>query len=629
MTYRFIGIPLVLSLLLVLTVPAAGQAQTPAGDRTETSSQPAVPCISVRDMQELTTTEFINVYDYLDEHGYAISTPDTICDTVDYFPLTYARSICNSKVLESTYITVMESLDGLCNYVTFHSASRGDCPYWQELVGELEYTFNSRRSTLQKAILNPRTDKLELYEVVFREEDDGVFISCKNIGEIDAYIQGQKTAVCAYIDSIIATATAAAAAGDFGQALATLDSAYGHYTPRNLDIDRVRAGILSDRIQSYSSRISETIASEDYATARHLCDTLLSFDQSDTAKYERIREILTAQLDGTAARYRKLRPDVYDMVLNRLQDFVNSDIRDHSCSDYDSTQHLDVLFHFRTDRANESSCSITLRDDAGHWHNRLNKERKASIAAFADSLAHLSAIQPIKEEEVYILTDDTIQLSVQLYYKTIKVNPDSRHHEEGLLDRYADTIDHTYFYHAKVSKSELNDDGTAKVTFVPRLPTKRIYTFGQTVKKTPTQSFIDIQLVDFETTSAVSWMPSLIIPGLGTYSQGSRTNITSRALPFFLFGGLGALCFSMEKRFTKDGTKRYQWWDNSVAPIYWEKFGIYVGGACLGVAGAVYLTDIIGAISNCIKNASRTKSIRKDMRNGAVQSSLTQDVIIQ
>ena len=125
-----------------------------------------------------------------------------------------------------------------------------------------------------------------------------------------------------------------------------------------------------------------------------------------------------------------------------------------------------------------------------------------------------------------------------------------------------------------------------------------------------------------------SWLPSLLIPGLGTYHQEARYDVVSRALPFYLFGGIGIAGLWWEHHCKVNNIPRTNASDNDGLFIYWKNSGYIVGGLGLFVAGSIYITDLVGGIKNSINNAKRSKALRQRLKESAIILQ-TQDVIIQ
>lgn len=579
------------------------------------------PCLSIDIIQSLVHLPFTEVLDVLTEQNYTIgSVTDTVFDTVESFPLKYLRTAFYYQTSTNASVVLMESLEGLSNYVIYTRSPKGDCHPLQELA-QHNYVLTKGRS-FQGSV--PFNGTIELFEIVLNE-DSNIWLSCKYIEELNQYIGQKKAAVSLVINNALAAARRLTADHHFDSALSTLDTLLNYYKPLNDTLLSCRYFVEQQRNKYYSSLLNQAINNLNYLQALDYCDTLLSFAPLNSNEINKTRSLLKAQLDHSVASFRQFHPDVYDTIRLRLQQVLNQDIREHL---YSEPQELRLNFTLRTNRENESKGSFDLKHNT--HSNRIAKNdisRLFRLNQIADSLAKAPIIRPTRENNIYIITEDPINASVLWNYSTLTINGNNQQ-DSSLLSRYIDTIDNRYFSTTIASKKQLNEDGTYKLTTVRRLPTKRIYTFGVTQKEANSHTYSDIYLVDFQTAMGDSWLPSLLIPGLGTYHQEARYDVVSRALPFYLFGGIGIAGLWWEHHCKVNNIPRTNASDNDGLFIYWKNSGYIVGGLGLFVAGSIYITDLVGGIKNSINNAKRSKALRQRLKESAIILQ-TQDVIIQ
>ena len=138
------------------------------------------------------------------------------------------------------------------------------------------------------------------------------------------------------------------------------------------------------------------------------------------------------------------------------------------------------------------------------------------------------------------------------------------------------------------------------------------FTFGLTRKSDGYRNYSDVLLLNFETAMGASWMPSLLVPGLGTFNQKARSSVSVRAVPFFLFAGISAASFMWDRHVTKNGLPQYEMTDPSAGnPLYIKNIGKWVGTVCLTISATIYVVELVEGIGNSIRNIKYTKNLRK------------------
>lgn len=599
-------------LLIIVAGMTVGKMNAQTVDTVRTSDG----CVSYDILQSLTTMSVLDAMDVLGGHGYYIgSISDTIVDSLNYFPLRYKRTGFYNHNYHGAEILIMESLDGLSNYLEYTLNPRGKCNIMQELVGN-NYGYNKNNSTFTGTIL--RNGVSERFEFVVRQ-DTALWLRCKNTGEIEDYVKNQKKEKYRIYNEAITFCDKCVREGRYEEALGKLDSLKGLYLPLEDSIAIQRKTIVNQRNALYQSRLNMALNELKYDKAMLYCDTLIGFAPENLAEIQETKRLLVAHSGQGSVSYKMRFPALYDSLCRELQAVVNSDIRKYFGSD---KQEIRLQFQIHTDDKNESFGKVMLYHE-GH-DSKLTKtiaSRNEIMQASVDSIASSGLIKPYKENNVYLRMDESIAANIKWNLYKIRVDADEM--RDSAILSYVDKVDRAYMYKTKKT-NQVNEDGTVKEIQVPRLPTKRIYTFGWINKQVGEgdegTKNRDLLLLDFKTSSAFSWMPSLIVPGVGTYIQRARTNIVSRALPFFLFAGLSTFGFIWEN---KVDHPRYDMnLSDNTNPLYIKNFGNYLGYFGLGIAGTIYLNELIEGIGNSIKNLNRSKELRKRLAESPIMIDL-------
>lgn len=584
-------------------------------------------CITVETLESMLHLPISDVFDIMAEKDYQMgSITDTITDTVDNFPLRYMRTgFYHFSKSGNVEVLLMESLDGLSNYVQFSMKHKGECDFISDLLNHA-YTLNGVKSVF--VATKPVKGRIERYECkVLQDQDTSLWVQLKYVDEIVKFITPQKKAAVEVVKKAMARADELRNSGRFAEAFSTLDSVMDYYPPMNDSIKIAYQLVEKSRSIHYSALLDMALLQsegESWVKALPLCDTILSFEPQNE-KVLRVKELLLARKNNVEVPYRSKCPQSFEMLCKQLQDVVNLEIRNHISS---KKQELRLDFNVRTDYENESSADVSVSmADSKARGSRPSEYRINILKAELDSIANSPLISPVREQNVYVRTADTISAVVRWDYTTSEF--DARRVKDSLMQSMIDSIERQFMYQVQTSKTELEADGTFKQYLVPRLPTKRVYTFGWVNKDLERQGYVeqyrDIYLMDFQTARGLSWAPSLLIPGLGTYNQGARSDVASRAIPFFLFGGIGVFGLLWETRIDHPVQELT---DPAMNPFYLKNIGYYLSCAGFGISAAIYLTEIIEGISNSVKNAKRSKAIRRRLAEGPLMID-AQDVIIR
>lgn len=613
-----------LVLILVLMVVKTSEAQQ--ANRKGTDG-----CLSITTLQALIHLSAEDeAWDILETENYSIgsSGSDTIVDTVDYFPLKYKRTgfYYEGGFGDEAEVMVMESLDGLSNYVQFTRKIGGKCDLRKELrINGYSYDKIKSEGTGASVYVGSVVHgaSIEKYEFTVVQDSDGFFVTCKFVEEIEEYIGRKKKEASEYIAGELVKARQLASESQYEKSLRVMDSLIGYYPPLDDTVRYWTGKVMKQRIAYYHTRLNELLEQKKEYDALGVCDTILQLDPIDRETTE-VRDLLKDRLNRTVKLYREQRPETYKLLLKELQDVVNKEIRQNLSK---NTQRIELDFHIQTDTSNESSGKIVLSPSKPEGKAAPGRSRGELLQSSIDSIAHASCITPVVEHGINIRTEDDIEANVSWFFETREF--DGSTVKDSVMNQIINTIERQYMYESKISKTELEADGSLKEILIPRLPTKRKYTFGWINKELTGEDtvshFKDIVLVDFKTARGASWMPSLFVPGLGTYGQDATSSVAARAVPFFLFAGISAFGFLWEKYCTHE---RYEISNDYVQnPLYYKNVGYFLGYGGLGLSAVIYINELSEAIGNSIKNAKRSRKLRERLAQEPIWIE-RQDVIL-
>ena len=571
-------------------------------------------CLSPSTLLSFVHLSFSEAFDRLDSMGFNLGDlgdqADTLYDTIDYFTVSYQKSIFFSRNNKGCYILFLESLDGLGNIIEYTLTPKGTCNVLAELSSS-NYIYNKERSSYSGTI--PMNGQVEKFEIAVKQ-DYALWMRCMRTDDVPDFISRKKDTAQAVIKRTVNRALQLSDAERFMQAYAALDSMMDYYPPMNEDLDKCRERITKQREQMYSYRLSGAVELMDYPTAIALCDTILTINPKNE-KVRHTRELIYAQLGQRSQHFQAMCPEQYDSIRAQLERIINTDIRNHQST---SSQQIMMNFRIYTNKTNESGGQVELvQGEQQRKTLQQSKSRQEMLQRAIDNVAASPLIQPVMDNGIYVITQDDMEMDVNWSTSTIRINSDEAK-GQTLLGKYVDTIERMFFYHKKPSKTELNADGSVKMVNIPALPTKKIYTFSVTLKESYNQTYSDISLVGFETARGGSWLPSLLLPGLGTYMQEARGDVISRALPFFLFAGISAAGYIYQQnKGGENAGEDANWGQQNVGNIVFLTAG--------GISAAIYFNDLFEAIGNTFKNTKRSKSIRKRLKEGPLELQM-QDV---
>ena len=552
-----------------------------------------------------------DLMDMLDAKGYLFgSNITTMRDTVENIVMEYDCHVYYDNIAGRLVPTVhiLESKDGLPNVIILNLTNNRDCA--NQLANDFHlggYLYDGQRSLYSGR--DGLENQMGTYEATYNDGAE-IKIIFRKQNEIEKYVRQQIQMRTAKVDQMMRNARMQATNQNFYKAYQYVDSAMGIYTPMDSSLTELRGQIRETHISKHLMSLREAVnQKKDFSEGIAMCDSLLALIP-DNDSILRIRQELTNQQSGQRQKYSLMAPDSFKQVTEDLESMLNWEIRQNLDK---KKQTIDLLFEFNTTTENLSSGKITLDTDRGFFQSK-SKERARNqyLQAHVDSLASSNLIHPVYEYGIIVNTHETLDAKIEWRYNSLDITSNDKASPE--MQSYIDTIVNNYF---KVHDPSRTD------SVLTRMPYLREYTFGITRKQCNGNTFSDVSLTDFSTSSIFSWLPSLIIPGLGTVTQGYRTSVSSRALPFFLFGGLAVAGYFIEN----NGKEKTSWDDGGE---FWnhKNFGnilLYSGAT---IAATIYITDLVQSIKATFTNRSRSKELRNELKKGPITIKM-EDIHIQ
>ncbi len=605
-----------LALLSLLSLNASAQIEdenwdtpvTPAETVEEAIEDEEPPCMTLQTLQTLMQMDFNSAFDTLFELGYTLNADRSVTEeTLDYVTLKYQRFTFEGS---GQRLMLMQSNEGLSNYVIY-TRKKNDCPLKDELR-EKNYVHGDKSTVyMGSEMYKGRMDHFE----ADLKATNGLWMSYRNVDEMNRYVEKKTREFRNQIEDVMSEALMLAAQGKYRQAKQQVDSMLHFYPPMDDTLTHCRMAIEQQEWNHFEELMNNYIRETRYADALQICDSLLKLNSSHDATIK-TKQLLTAQLGERAITYRERCPEEFSNIYNQLSTLLNADIREHP---YTDRQGLTLGVKLRTNRVNESRGTIRLVHDGSNRKTRSELvTRQNKLQAMVDNIVNSSIIKPQIEENIYVITEDSLSANVVWRYTTMRINGDDPR-DTSLMFRLVDSIESDYFSYQKASQTQINNDGSPLMIKAWKLPTKCVYTFGLLQKESAGNNYTDIALTSFSTTHPGSWIPSLIVPGLATCQQHARENVIGRALPFYIFGAIGVAGLVWEKKSAQAGRPRPSLNDVETAHLWEYKNAGYIAGAIgVGIAGTIYITELVQAIRNSICNTLRSRELRKDLKEGNI-----------
>ncbi len=553
-------------------------------------------------VSDLNNTELI---DLMDEKGYQQGT-DIVqeYDTIDGIALGYRGHVyydIEDGHLEPT-VYIFESRDGLSNVIRLNLRRDSECTLLlSNSFHEGGYMYDGRRGVYTGR--DGVGKHHGVYEAEFREIGTRVLLTVRFESERIAHAKQEKGRKTEKISGVLQRTDRLMEYNLYHRAYALLDSVTGLYGPLDTELKAKRAIVRAAHMDYAYNRMKSAINEEhDVAAGLAWCDTLMTLTP-DNDTVMRMRQVLQGQYEGFSQSYATLQPGPYAEVLAELDRVVNREIRMYPM---DKKQVLKMHFSFNTTHENNSRAMADLDVNLGFLASKAKvKQRVTDLQRQFDSIAALPVIAPVFLNGINVNTEHSLSAEVEWLYGEVKVN--SRNEKANPeVYRYVNSIVDRYF-----------TDQTAVAVGKKgvRMPYRRDYKFGITRKRYLDSTYTDVSLVDFKTSGVLSWMPSLILPGTGTKSQGAINNAAARAIPFLLMAGLSATGFVLMGQ----NFDRTPWSDGGFE--FWKHEGLdkILAFGCGGIAATIYTVDLVQSIRATVVNRKRSKQLRQDLKkNGKI-----------
>ena len=369
------------------------------------------------------------------------------------------------------------------------------------------------------------------------------------------------------------------------EALSALEPVYGLVPSYNKSIqekmDILSSEIVRKKIIRLTSEGENLFANRNLAEAKNKFKEILLLDsKNETAKkritqIDKMQEVLSSR-SLMVYDYATLNPDAYQDIGRQLTEEVN-----FSVSQFSSGQ-LNFNFNIFFDTAGNNLS----------FYEVLN----SSVNRFSDvlsSLSRSSLLEPTQKEEILVSSKSFIPVNlnwstreVEIIKKKAKINitPDNGFglKKEFISDYLADSIMPRGHYYFDVKNKTLNS----------------------------ATQFSDIKLKKYKTVGAEAALYSMLMPGAGTLAATQGRKGYAALSTFLIFGAGSLVCWYYSDKMSGDVASA----NNSK----WLKYGSY---ACVGVAGVIYVSDVINAFAKGIKNMKNSKALRKALKDGPIEIS--------
>lgn len=623
------------SFLLLLTflfaVSQLSFAQTSKSKSSKKKSKTTVnPCFSLPELQSLMHKDPLEVSDIVSKKGYSISVGDVCFDTIvddltnSVYFLKYKKVPFLDNNNSNSGITVYFSEDSLDNIVLFTRCPAGKCTVDPMSLAEDGYDYNPETGVVRVLLDYKKSGTPDTLEYSFSIDSNCFKLRLQNISDIGTYLNNQRNRIRVDVSRRLEYCKNLVDLGNYSAAIVLLESLKGRYRPLDDSIAASQNDAVARFDKYWFSELERAAnVNDNVQLAIDICDTLLLYsDFKDSVA--NIRSVLAARLSGGAEKFSDVFPSEFDSILSDIELLVNDDIYSNVSTDM---QRLSLAFTFHTYQKNESFGLVSLEHD-NLLHPELQQQveqRQRRLQYAVDSFAASPIIKPLQRSGVYVVTDEQVNADIRWHYYTMQVI-DSCNVANMQLKPFVDWVEDRYFTKYDTSRASVSRKyNEVVVRKIVRKPTRNEYTFGITEKYLNDSLFLDVELCGFRTAGMVKWLPSLLVPGLGTYKMGARSNVCGRAIPFYLFGALSVAGFMLEKHNGPDAPSITSSGDHQL----WEckNVGKIAGIASLSVSGIIYLTEIIDGLSYSSRNYRYSKQLRKQLKSAPILLQ-TQDIII-
>ncbi|MBP3762582.1 MAG: hypothetical protein J6I49_01735 [Bacteroidales bacterium] len=537
--------------------------------------------------------------DMMDAKGFQLGS-DVVhrIDTVSGIALSYRCQVwyanVSGQLMPAVYVG--ESEQGLPNVIILNLDYSRECTsQLTNAFHESGYMYDGRRNVYTGRDAYEKHSGL--YEAEYIEDADGRRLAVRFESDIAAYVKKESDRRKALVENRLHRADELAKSHRYHLAFTTLDTLFGWYEPMDEHLYQARQDIERMQVAHYRAELKRAVnADGDLEAGIRWCDSLARVNAADDS-IGLVRQVLVEQTQGRYPKYSTFMPQNYRSVVDRLNDIINKEIHDNRLP---KAQSMNFEFNFITTHENRSNGSIQISMERSFLQSRSKeKSRNEELQTLVDNLAALDLIEPVSRYGITINTREQLSGRIEWQQSEVTLKGDELANRKD-LKIYVDSIDNRYF---------TNSDPTAVGKNRMRLPYRRDYTFGITRKQYDGSLYTDVTLTKFKTSGPLAWMPSLLIPGLGTKKQGRISTVSARAIPFFLFAGMSAAGFVLKSQ----DYERTEWGDG---PFWKHKnFDNALAFGGLAVSGTIYLTDLIESINATVVNRSRSKKLRQELRS--------------
>lgn len=580
------------------------QAQTKYG--AQTADDPTTE-ITVRDAINMTKATLSDIIELLDQKGYRLmGTTGTVTMNFDHINIDYTCDTFADNEFK-WHIKVYQPNYSLDNIIEIDAPATAAIR-WIHMLDNNGYGCISYQT-------NPKIfkGKGHGYDYIFQIHEDNakrsITIRVQNQEKIVSFAKQQTRIIEKTIAEQLKMSKQEEESLQYLQAWNRTKATSSLFEPLKDSILSLAEGIQQRAINHYFNLLQQiSNKGNDYNRALDYCDTIELFSPgNDTVRS--IRDYLIRTMNGKYNNYASLCPAKHSLIINELSKYAEIVLTRHRNS---RIQPLTLEFTFHTDSINKSSGKMyfqtnNLKGNTLKAYTYYNKRMQMMM----DSISRLPAIQPVQKFGINQTTEELVIAKFYWMTTTTKIvdtcTPKTESYRPFLIK-----IEKDYFTRREYDPLE-KEYRTRKVK-----PTKLNYTFSTTEKLCNGVKYVDVYLEDFNTPGYGSWIPSLFIPGLGTYLQGKHSYVIARALPFFLFGSLSAAGFiwengkgkEIERPDIRDGNANYPW--------EYKNFGYFIGWGCAAISATIYLTDIIEGIATGARNMQLSKKIRKELKEGPI-----------
>ena len=346
------------------------------------------------------------------------------------------------------------------------------------------------------------------------------------------------------------------------------------------------------------NRIAESlVAQEQYSAANAVYAEILTLDPNNWNAKNRLKQTDSRNRYSSARSnriydFRTTNPRAFSSTLGQIGSELNK-----YATENDSGR-IDFNFYIRYDTSGVNRSSYEY--NGGELYAKSDKKLKRQFTHFLRELSTSSTLTPSRKDGIMVASQSTIGVDFSWSTKEAKF----RRNDARMLMR---------------TDSDNPADLSAITSFLEREGHHTgTYFFDIKQKNLNQMTYTDVNLRKFRTVGPEAMLYSMIIPGSGNLAatQGQKGWVT---LPLFLVFGAGALVsyFAYDNEI-KEARKHPTGSDNNQRHVNNSNTFRYIGYACIGLGGAVYLADVFTALGRGIKNAKASRELRKSLRESPI-----------